>query len=183
MSEIIIPNIQKAEDVVLKKGTYILISEATQKPPHLSLLVEGKIFSLGVKGHQLNMPFELQLKLIKVKKINTLLIKLDTSLYIIGNQLFKEAKYNTIKFSKIEMGIATCLSPIKDFCANIFDLDMSRVNFIFDLLPILYERKLISACYHYNMEKYLVNNSFHFPKYTMQDIYERVNQFQVSEII
>ena len=179
----IIPNIQPASDLVLQHGTYILISEAAKKPPHLSLLVEGKIFSLSVKGPQLEFPLEKQLKLIKIKKINALFIKLDTSIYIIGNQLFKEAENNTLKFSKIEIGIATCLSPIKDFCARVFDMDVSNIDFVFDLLPILYKKKYISACYHYNMEKILINNSFHFQKYTMQDIYESVTKFQPADIL
>ena len=171
MSGVHISQIQHANDVVLKKGTYILILGADLRPPHLSLLVDGKIFSLNVHGPQLEMPLEKQLKLIKIRKIKSLFIRLNTSIYIHDNNLFKEAIKNTLIYSKIEPGLATCLSPVKNFCAGVFGIDTGRVQTIFDLLPLLYERQLISCCFHYNMEPLLVGNSFCLNTYTLQDIY------------
>ncbi len=176
MSEYVIPDIIPAEDVFLEKGTYIVLLRSGVKPPHLSLLIEGEIFSLDIKGPKLAMPLAIQLRIIKSKKVECLFFKLDTAIFIHNNQLFKAAKTHTLAYSKVEMGIATCLSPIKNFCSAIFDIDIRNVNYIFDLLPILYHHHLVLSCAHFNMQKHLVNNKFHLQKYTMEDIYNSILQ-------
>jgi hypothetical protein len=181
MSSYLIPNVEKVNDTFLKKGTYIVLTEVNKKPPHLSLLIEGQLFSLGVKGPKLGLPLEIQLKYIKSRKIQALFIKLNISIHIQDNQLFKEVKKHTLMYSKAEVGIATCLSPIKNFCAGIFNVDVSEVNLIFDLLPILYERNLIDACYQYNLDLFLKGNSFYLEKYTLKDIFDSISLFQISE--
>ena len=174
ISEYIIPGIVPADDILLQKGTYIVVTHATTKPPHLSLLIEGEIFSLGVKGPKLAMPLATQLRIIKSKKIESLFFKLDISVFIHNNQLFKVAKTHTLAYSRVEMGIATCLSPIKNFCSAIFEVDIRKVNYIFDLLPVLYQHNHIQACLHYNMQQHLTNTNFHLEKYTMEDIYNSI---------
>ncbi len=174
ISEYIIPGILPADDILLQKGTYIVVLHATTKPPHLSLLIEGEMFSLDVNGPKLAMPLAVQLRVIKSKKIKSLFFKLDTAVFIHNNQLFKAAQTHTLAYSRVEMGIATCLSPIKKFCAAIFDIDIRNVNYIFDLLPVLYQHNHIQSCSYYNMQKQLINTNFHLEKYTMEDIYNSI---------
>lgn len=176
VSEYIISDIVPADDVLLQKGTYIVVLHATTKPPHLLLLIEGEMFSLGVKGPKMAMPLAAQLRIIKSKKIASLFFKLETAVFVHNNQLFKAAKTHTLAYSRVEMGIATCLSPIKNFCSAIFDIDIRNVNYIFDLLPVLYKHHHIQSCSHYNMQKHLTGTDFHLEKYIMEDIYNSIVQ-------
>lgn len=179
-----ISNIQPANNTLLKEGVFIVISDALQKPPHLSLLVDGKIFSLNVKGPQLDFSSEKYIKWLKIKHIPALLIQLNNFNLNSENQSrYITAQRSILKFPKVEAGIITCLSPIKNFCAETFQIDVSKVDSIFELLPILFKQKHIVACYHYNMEKHLLNQSFELEKYTVQDIYESICRYQVSEVI
>lgn len=172
----LIPGIKVADEASLSKGTYILVLNALDKPPHLSLIVDNHIFSLGVTGPKLAMPLPVQLRVVKARNIKTLFIELHTSLFIHDSQLYRHAKNHTLAYRKVEAGVATCLSPIKNFCSTIFDIDVSNVNYIFDLLPLLYEKKLVKNCFHLNMEKNVVAGEYHLEKYTLQDIYMSIVQ-------
>jgi hypothetical protein len=171
-----IQKVIRANDNLLQQGSYIVMTNANARPPHLSLLIEGNLFSLGVRGPKLATPLALQLRIIHSRKIETLFLKLDTELFFHNNQLFKAAQTHTLAYSRVEVGVATCLSPIKNFCAAIFDIDISKVNSIFDLLPILNQHKLITSCAHYNLEHLLDGTNFHLQTYSMEDIYNSIVQ-------
>jgi hypothetical protein len=179
MAEYIIPNLSHANDVALNSGTYIVLINADKQPPHLALLIDGQVFSLTVKGPKLDMPLELQLKLIKQKNIKAIFVKLNRSMQIHNNDLYYNVRKNIIGFEKASPGLVTCLSPIKDFCVQVFGVDTSNVNFIFDLLPVLYADKHVEACYHYNMNSLLINGNYHLYKYSMSDIYESMGGIAV----
>lgn len=179
-----ISNIQPTSNALLKEGVFIVISDALQKPPHLSLLMEGGVFSLSVKGPLIDFALDKYFKWLAIKRIPTLFIQLNHfNIHNENQSRYVAEKKSILKFSKVEAGVITCLSPIKNFCAEIFQIDVSKVDSIFELLPILFEQKHIVACYHYNMEKHLINQSFELEKYTMQDIYESICRCQVSEVV
>jgi hypothetical protein len=172
----ILPGLVPANNLLLEQGTYIALIYATYRPPHLALLIEGKLFSLSIKGPKPDMPLGLQLRAIQSRKIPTVFLQLKTALYLHNNQLFKAAHTHTMGYSRVEVGVATCLSPIKNFCASVFNLDSSRMETIFDLLPILYQKKLVVSALQYNMEPYLKEGNFCLKPYSMQDIYNSIVQ-------
>ena len=72
--------------------------------------------------------------------------------------------------------MATCLSPIKNFCAGIFEIDTSRVDSIFDLLPLLFQKKLILSSHHLYLDSHISGACFQLAPYTMEDIYNSIVQ-------
>lgn len=174
MSKFPIVNVKPTFDETFKKGVYIIIRRATDQPPHLFLLVENKIFALNVKGNTLGEPFETYLKVIKLKKIKTLFLKLR--IFNDVQTLYDTAFKYTSLYSKIEKGVSTCLFPIKNFCRDILHIEVNSINYIFDLLTILYKKDMISGAYHYYMEEDIIDNIFYMEKYTMDDIYKRIDE-------
>jgi hypothetical protein len=171
-----IPSVVAASDVGLQSGSYIVLIHATSRPPHLALLIDGALFSLSTKGPKLALPLELQLRMIHSRQIPSLFLKLETTLFYHQNQLYKAANTHTMAYSRVEAGVATGLSPIKNFCSGVFDIDTSRVDSIFDLLPLLFQNKLILSSHHFYLNAYIKDSVFSLAPYTMEDIYNSIVQ-------
>ncbi len=174
LDQYIIPDILPAEDYFLLTDVYLIVLYATRIPPHLAISVNGKLFTLTVKGATIDGELKALLKLIRQRMIDSIFIKLSVPPLFTIAELRNEIKKYTLAYSRVDVGIATCLSPIKDFCSGIYETELQRVNFVFDLLPKLYEQKVITSCYQLNLNRYMIGNSFHLSKYTMNDIYEGI---------
>ncbi|MEO6883163.1 MAG: hypothetical protein ABI199_03960 [Bacteroidia bacterium] len=153
---------------------FLVIINATKIPPHLALALNGKLFSLSVKGISMDGEIGSFIKLIHQKRIETLFVKLTVPTLFTMEQLREEIKKCLLVHPKVDVENATCLTPIKDFCGSIYQLETKKINFVFDLLPELEKQKKIQNTYHFNLEKHLVNNTFTLKKYTMHDIYESI---------
>ena len=167
-----INNIVPAFEDELKLGTYIVLLNVRDVPPHLLLMTDATLFALSVKGPKLHLPLEQQLRLIRSKNVPSIFIKLTTKMLVHGSTVYKQAVSSILAYNRVEAGIATCLSPIKNFCNAVFNIEVNEANFIFELIPMLQKQGLIDTFYQLNLEPYLDNNTYYLPKYTMQDIYE-----------
>ena len=68
----------------------------------------------------------------------------------------------------------SCLNPIKDFIQAIYQIDVNKADFIFELLPILYDKKLVKNTFQVNLTDQMVNNNFLLKKYTKQEINQSI---------
>jgi len=170
----IIPNILPAQEAVLLNDVFLVVLYANRIPPHLAVSVNGKLFTLTVKGATVDGELSTLLRLIRKRNIESLFIKLSVPAFFTFPELLGEIRKYTLAYPRVDVGIATCLSPIKDFCATVYDTDLKNVNFVFDLLPKLYEQKIITYCYQINLERFLRGDSFLLSRYTMNDIYEGI---------
>ena len=101
--------------MVLGTGVYLIVLHARRVPPHLTLSVQGKLFSLSVKGPSVDGELSHLLRFIKQRSIETLFIKLAVPALFTIQQLRNEIKKYTLAYPRVDVGIATCLNPIKDF--------------------------------------------------------------------
>lgn len=169
-----ISNILPATEALLSNDVYLVVLYASRIPPHLAVSVNGKLFTLTVKGATVDGELKALLTLIRQKRIEAIFIKLAVPSFFTLDQLKNEIRKYTLAYPRVDIGLATCLAPIKDFCSEVYEADMQKVNFLFDLLPELYKRNVVSSCYQMNLDRYLVNNEFHLSLYSMQDIYEGI---------
>ena len=63
----------------------------------------------------------------------------------------------------------TCLHPARMCVEKSTDLDFN-VNFVFELLPLMQEQKLISSYHHFSLENHLSERYYKLPTYTKTDI-------------
>ena len=176
-----IPNLLPADDVLLKNDVYLILLYATRVPPHLLISINGKIFTLSVKGATVDGELSALLQLIRKKRIETIFIRLTLPPLFTIEQLKKEIRNCTLAYPRADIGIATCLSPIKDFCHTIYDTETKNVNLIFDLLPKLEERNAMKDCYQLNLTPNPSpggeeNNIFELKKYEVNDVYEAIRK-------
>ena len=180
-------NLLPANDIMLKNDIYLILLYATRIPPHLLISVNGKIFTLSVKGATVDGELTALLHLIRKKKIETIFIRLTLPSLFTIDQLKKEIRSCTLSYPRVDIGIATCLTPINDFCHTIYDTESKNVNLIFDLLPKLQQRNAMRDCYQMNLDQILghsrigegSNNSFELRKYEVNDVYEAIRQSSI----
>jgi hypothetical protein len=171
-----ISNLLPANDTLLKNDVYLVLLYARRIPPHLLISINGKIFSLNLTGPSVDGELDVLLAFIRRKNIETIFIKLSLPVLFTLEQLKEEIRNCTLAYPKVGIGIATCLSPIRDFCHSVYDTETKNVNLIFDLLPKLQERNAMRDCYQMNMEKHLSGNSFSLNMYEVNDVYEAIRQ-------
>jgi hypothetical protein len=172
-------DIQKANERLLMSDIYLILLYANRIPPHLAVTVNGRLFTLTTKGATVDGELASLLRLIKKNTIETIFVKLNVPVLFTLDQLHQEIKRYTLAYPRVDVGIATCLNPIRDFCGKVYDADAGNANFIFELLPKLEQKRAVGECFYMNMENYLRQNSFALRTYTMNDIFEGIRNFRV----
>jgi hypothetical protein len=179
-----------ATEVVLMNDVYLILLHATRTPPHLLLSINGKTFTLSVKGAAVDGELPALLTLIRRKNIETLFIRLTLPALFTLEQLKAEIRSCTLAYPRADIGIATCLTPINDFCHLVYDTESKNINLIFDLLPKLEQKNLMKDCYQLNLRptsivieeakntssKEVSNNSFELKRYEVNDVHEAIRK-------
>ena len=169
-----ISNLLPATDAVLMNDVFLVLLYATRIPPHLLISVNGKLFTLSVKGASVDGELAALLTLIRRKNIETIFIRLQMPVLFTIEQLREEIRNCTLAYQRADIGIASCLTPIKDFCHSVYDTDTKNVNLIFDLLPKLQERNAMKDCYQMNL--HLTSTDFEIKRYEVNDVYEAIRK-------
>jgi hypothetical protein len=162
----IIENITPLLGKNLNRGTFLCLFGTDKTPPHLGLVVEGKYYSTSAKGSRVGENAELILRRVSQSTIPTLFIKLDIAEDI---QKLATAFKNYPKLKENQ----TCLLPIKDYINSIGE-DVTSANFVFELIPILHNRKLIADSF----SLYMNDSSFELKVYSKEDIVNRIVKLQ-----
>ncbi len=171
-----IHHILPADEQLLRSDIFLILLYANRIPPHLLLTVGGKIFTLGIKGATVDRELDPFLTLVRQKKAETIFFRLKMPPILTEEQLQSEIRKFMLAYPRVDIGVATCLNPIRDFCGKVYDPSAGKANFIFELLPKLRELGVMDTCYHLNMEPWLHDATYDLKKYTMNDIYEGIRE-------
>ena len=171
-----------ADEGLLMKEVFLVILNANRIPPHLAVSVNGNLFSLSVQGVTVNGSLTSLLSLIHKKKIQTLFIRLAVPPIVSIDQLKHEMMKFTLSYEKVVIGKSTCLNPIRDFCSSIYDINIQDVNFIFDLLPKLYQHNAIHDCYQLYMSNTMLNQSFILNHYSINEVNKAIHQATSNQL-
>jgi hypothetical protein len=168
------PEIISANSDIFFHGFYLWILKADSIPPHLILSYNGQYYNLSVHGKFVNQPLESLLKSIRQKKMKTLVLAL-ANFEDLSTKLIES--YN--KFEKVEAPEITCLSPIKELF-NTYNYSNS-ISTIHDLIPLLQKNNVITSNYGINLPINQVDNSFELPFYTIQDVYNCIDELNAEK--
>lgn len=175
-----INHLAAAHEDVLLNDVYLVLLNVTRVPPHLAVAIGGKLFTLSVKGPTVEGDLGSLLRIIRQRSIESIFIRLSIPHLFTLEQLQDEIKNYVLAYPRVDVGLATCLAPIKDFCGSVYDAETGNVNFIYELLPVLEKKGVIDSCYHLNLDRYLNKDSFLLKKYTMDDINEEIRKAAVT---
>jgi hypothetical protein len=160
----------KEEDLL--KGLYIGVIYATRIPPHIGIITDKNYNSLTIKGQNINTPVNVLIKNTIIRKIPSLFIKTKPHPTFSEHYLKEHFITNIQQFQRVDVGIATCLSPIKLFFNEVYDLQLDSVNYLYELLPILHSEGLIES----TTSLFVDEKSYELPIYTSKEINAGINQ-------
>lgn len=150
----------------LAKGLYIAIIHATRIPPHIGLVADGNYCSLSVKGQDINTPVSALVKNSIIRKIPTIFVKIKPHPTFSSTYLREHFITNVQLFPRVDIGVATCLSPIVMFFEEVYSIPMKEVNYLYELLPALDSNGLIESASGF----FIDNINYRLPVYTNTEI-------------
>jgi hypothetical protein len=164
----------------LLNGTYIFIFRASKIPPHIGIITGGQLFDITTVGPNKGVDVLAFYRTALKRKSEVVFVELFTS-----NSTLNQTEVITEKVNhywKVSDDVS-CLNPVKDFIETSFNVDVQSSNFIFELLPILYDLELIKNVSQINLDKKISNNIFDIIKYTKLDIENCINALKRKELI
>jgi hypothetical protein len=157
---------KKFDEDDLSDGIYIVVMHATRIPPHIGLIIDKHYHSLTIKGRDINTPIRALVKNIEQRKIPSLFIKIKPHGTFSSAYMREHFILNIQQFPRVDKDIATCLSPIKLFFDEVYDVRMKEIHFLFDLLPHLFADELIE----FTATLFVLEADYQLPVYTQQEL-------------
>ncbi|PCI94437.1 MAG: hypothetical protein COB15_14245 [Flavobacteriales bacterium] len=149
----------------LQKGVFIFIYRASRIPPHIGVVVNGLLYDITSIGPNIDLPVADFYKTAVKRKTEVLFVELKDSKVSNLNEIITAMVKNHYKVTTD----TSCLVPVKEFISKTY-VNVSETNFIFELLPLLYENDLITDVWELNLAHKIKNNIFEIIKYTKQDV-------------
>ncbi|MGB3946907.1 MAG: hypothetical protein WBM13_02880 [Bacteroidia bacterium] len=156
----------------LQKGVYLVVIHATRTPPHIGLIIGGYYHSLSVKGHDINTSITALIKNSTQRQIPSLFIKIKAHATFSESYQKEHFISNIKQFPKVDIGVATCLSPIKLFFNEVYNVSLKNINYLFELLPLLYSELLIET----TSALFIDEQQFALPIYTQAEINKGIQE-------
>ena len=158
----------------LGKITGIFLSGLNFKPPHVSLIIDGRYYSCSASSVKSNLSFRKIFNKLKIRKYLMLLCELNLPLSLIkAENIFQN--YGVLKENK------TCLGPVKKTIESELDLNI-QADFIFELLPFLEAKNIINNYSHYGLNEDIQDNYFYLSKYSKNEIISCIRDLQLLDV-
>lgn len=144
-------------------GFFLWIWHANKIPPHIGCSINGKYFSLKVKGKDNGIDSFKAFQLIQKKSVPTLFVELNQSI----NASYVQEVFDG--YQHAEPQIATCLTPI----SQLFNC-LTNVKQLSELLKYLQDRNKIEKVFGVNLD----NDYRGILNYSQEDITNRLQKLK-----
>ncbi len=169
-------NLQPLVKEQLYEGVYLLILNARTVPPHLSLTVSGKVYGISTKGPTFDKDVNIYLQHIQQKHIESVFVKLKLPSLYTDEEMLASVRAVVKAYPRVDIGAATCLSPIKDFVHSSYQTEVHDVHLIFDLLPKLHAQGIIEGYYQLNLDDAMSKGELLMRKYSVFEVNEAIHE-------
>lgn len=150
----------------LLKGVWLVIIHATRIPPHVGMIAGEKYHSLTIKGQEVNIAPEALIRNNTQRKIPSLFIKIKPHATFSNEYLKEHFISNVCRFPKVAPDAATCLSPVKLFFEEVYNVETTDAHSIFELLPKLEAKGLIES----SSAMFIEEKAFQLPLYSIAEL-------------
>ena len=161
----------------LQQGLFIFIFRASRIPPHIGVIANGKLFDITSIGPNIDLNVDDFYCTVLKRKTEVVFIELQP---VVNSDVIISEK---VKYYWKVTSTTSCLNPIKDFLNEIYQIDVAKARFIFELLPMLHEKNLIQNISEINLSNKLCNNRYDLVKYTEKDIEDCIKALHRKEKI
>ncbi len=160
----------------LLKGLHIVVLHANRIPPHIGIIADKTFHSLSIKGQDINVPVASLIRNINQRKFASLFIKIKSHSTFSDDYLREHFITNVQQFPRVDVGVANCLSPVKAFFEEVYDVSMEEVSYLYELLPRLQVNGLIE-----NASSLFVDEAnYKLPIYTATEINSGIEQVRTE---
>jgi hypothetical protein len=157
---------KKFNEDELSHGVYIVVMHATRIPPHIGLIIDKHYHSLTIKGRDINTPIRALIKNIELRKLPALFIKIKPHVTFSNAYMREHFILNIQEFQRVDKDVATCLSPIKLFFEQVYEVRMQDIHFLFELLPRLFADDLVE----FTTTLFVDEDGYELPVYTQEEL-------------
>jgi len=170
----------------LGSGLWLVLVGINEIPPHIALISEGKYYSLSARKVDCGTSLERLTNTLERKQIPTLFVNIEEKTTESANAIASSDNYRgeaipVKSLQKIYKDLQplgnsenTCLSPIKDFFAECYSREFTRISYVFELLALCEKKGLLKECLSLYAEN-TNSNRITLPKYTMAQIRNKIN--------
>ena len=176
MPDFKILNLKPLNEQELYQGVYLLILNARTVPPHLSLTVSGKVYGINTKGPTFDKDVNLYLNYIKKHTIESVFIQLKLPVLYTDEDMLSSVREVIKAYPRVDVGEATCLSPIKDFMSSAYQTEVHDVHLLFDLLPKLQAQNVIEGYYQMNLDEAMRKGELLMKRYSVFEVNEAIHK-------
>jgi hypothetical protein len=166
----VLNNIQPAYYGMFENGFYLMLFKPDRIPPHIAIIANNRFYDLNVNG----------------KNIGTLLDKTrlfapTTSFLAIKLNVNESNEFISAffaKYSRVNHKIS-CFAPVKDFFKIILNDDLTTVQFVYQLIPLLYKFNKVEQVFAYNVKNIVPDNPvFRLKEYTQNEIIQQIQKLK-----
>jgi len=158
----------------LDEGVYLLILNARTVPPHLLLTVAGKVYGISTKGPSFDTNVNVYINYVNKNSIESVFVKLKLPVIYTDKQMLDSVRSIVKAYPRVDIGAATCLSPIKDFMSEIYSTEIHDVHLIFNLLPRLKSQGIIEGYYQLNLDDAMAKGELSMKRYSVFEVNEAI---------
>ena len=131
MSEVKLKGLVEAHADEVLTGVHLVIWDASAKPPHLMLLVDGLYYSLDVRGSVKGEAAAPLLRAARRRRVPVLFLACEATV-----DAGQQAKKAFSELNQVGAGV-TCLTPIRAFFEALYHQSFAKAQFVFELIPQL----------------------------------------------
>jgi hypothetical protein len=175
-SDFLIYDIQSIKKNQLQEGVFILLLNVKNVPPHLLIIISGKVFSISTKGVELDKPIDVYWNLIDKHNLPSIFVQLSLPDLFSLDELQEKIRLITKKFPAVDTHTVSCLMPLKEFCFEVYSTEQDNVLLVFDLLEELKNKESIEAYYHKNLDQEIKAGNYSLTKYSVHEVNEAINK-------
>jgi len=146
----------------------------------MGVMIGGLYSSLSVKGKDLDVPAEVLIKNISLRKIVSLFVEINVNQEYTLQALNSCFKTQINLFPRVDIGIATCLTPILLFFAACYQVRTLDINYLYQLLPLLEKEGWIVNTHALFADALILEGRFELPLYTTEEIYKGIEQVRTE---
>jgi hypothetical protein len=160
---------------LLSKGIYIVISDALNAPPHIGMLFDGLYASLTHKRFEIGISLYAFEK--KMSSIKSPCIFVQVLIHPVFSVHYLYELFVSIlhQLKKADGENTTCLTPVKVFFQEGYQLQLESSNFVYQMIPQLQHLGVALTNYSilFNQERKSIHE-YEFPVYERKDIQNRI---------
>ena len=86
-------------------------------------------------------------------------------------------------YPRVDIGAATCLTPIKEFMNSAYKTEVHDVHLLFDLLPKLQSQNIIEGYYQMNLDDAMRKGELLMKRYSVFEVNEAIHKSLLNETL